>query len=158
MSFRLCFRRQFLRKTWQIQLAFLHFILFYIPFLSFIQYKILHFLHDQSNCPSPSFCSTRFQSLPGISDLISEVSNVHVRIFENTYIKWSFFIFFQAVNIFAYFKCNWYGYDLQSASYRPSAWTSSAFLTTSWRLMSLQSWNTNFVFWSQTECWKMNVR
>jgi len=35
---------------------------------------LLHFSHDRSNWYSPSFCSTTFHNLPGISILLSEIS------------------------------------------------------------------------------------
>jgi len=56
---RMCFRRPFLGKMWPVQLTFLFFF--------------LHFSHGRFDwCPSVS--SNTFQSLPDISDLLSEVS------------------------------------------------------------------------------------
>jgi hypothetical protein len=68
-----CFRRQFLHKTWPIQLAFLLFIV-RRTFLSARLFVTLHFSHDQPNYFSPTFSST-FQNLKDISDLLSEMSN-----------------------------------------------------------------------------------
>ena len=36
--------------------------------------QTLHFSHYRSNCSSPSFSSTTFQNIPGISDILFEVS------------------------------------------------------------------------------------
>jgi hypothetical protein len=57
----MCCRRQFLRKMWPIELAFLLFIDVghsSPPLL----YVVLHFSHDRSNSSSQSFFSTTFQS------------------------------------------------------------------------------------------------
>ena len=67
------FRRQFLRKMWPIQSAFLLFIVCRIFLVLLDSMLILLFSHDRSNC-SPSFSSTTFENFPGISDLLSEVS------------------------------------------------------------------------------------
>ena len=68
-----CFRRQFLRKMWPIQLAFLPFpvrriFLFPWPFVT-----LLHFSQELSNIFSPTFSSTIFQNFPGVSHLLSEL-------------------------------------------------------------------------------------
>jgi len=68
-----CFRRQFLRKMWQIQLAF-RFLISCRIFLCSLTLTLLHFSHDRSNWSSPSFSSTTFHNFPGISDLLSEAS------------------------------------------------------------------------------------
>jgi hypothetical protein len=66
----MCFKRQFLRKMWQIQILFL---LFTVRSM-FLSYVILHFSHNRSNWSFRSSSSTTFQNSPGISDLLSEVS------------------------------------------------------------------------------------
>jgi hypothetical protein len=76
-----CFIRQFLRKMWVIQLAFLLFIVLGYsspPCLYHVcMYVILlHYSHERSNISSPSFPSTTFQNFPGTSDLLSEVSKL----------------------------------------------------------------------------------
>ena len=66
-----CFKRQFLRKTWQIQLTFLFVTVvghFFPPWL----YVILSFSHDWSTWSSPSFSKTIFQKVPVISELCPE--------------------------------------------------------------------------------------
>jgi hypothetical protein len=50
----MCFRRQFTRKMWTIQLVFLIFIAPWIFLLS-LDLLILHFSHDRSNWSPPSF-------------------------------------------------------------------------------------------------------
>jgi hypothetical protein len=40
---------------------------------------LLYFSNDRSKCSSPSFSSTAFQNIPGISDLLSGVSKFHHR-------------------------------------------------------------------------------
>jgi len=68
-----CFRRQFLREIWQIQLAFLCCAVCRI-FLSSLTYGIpLHFSCDRSDWSSPSFSITTFHNFPGSSDLLSAV-------------------------------------------------------------------------------------
>ena len=68
------FRRQFLRKTWSIQLAF-RFLISCRIFLCLLTLStLLHFSHDRSNWSSPPFSSTTFQNFPGISDLLPEAS------------------------------------------------------------------------------------
>ena len=66
-----CFRRQFLRKMWPIQLAF-HFLISCRIFLCSL--TLLHFSRDWSNLSSPSFSSTTFQNFPGVSDLLPRAS------------------------------------------------------------------------------------
>ena len=68
-----CFRRQFLRKMWPIQLPFLLFIVCVI-FLSPWLYAILRLSHDRSDWFSPFFPSITFKNFPGISDLLNKVS------------------------------------------------------------------------------------
>ena len=68
-----CCRRQFLRIMWPTQLAFLY--LFHIGYFSAPWlYVIRLFSHDWSNWSSPSFSSTTFQNLTGVSDLLPETS------------------------------------------------------------------------------------
>jgi len=55
-----CFRRQFLRKMWPIQLAF-RFLISCRIFLCSLTLT-LHFSRDRSNLSSPSFSSTTFQN------------------------------------------------------------------------------------------------
>ena len=64
------FSRQFLCKMWPTQLAFLLFNVCQIFLLSLTQFP-----HDRSNWSSPSFSSTTFWNVPGISDLLSEMYN-----------------------------------------------------------------------------------
>ena len=59
---------------WPIQLAFRFHISRRIFLCSLTQVTLLHFSHDRSNWSSPSFSSTTFQNLPGISDLLPEAS------------------------------------------------------------------------------------
>jgi hypothetical protein len=69
-----CFCRQFVRKTWPIQLAFLRFTaLGFVP-VPLLYVTLLHFSHDRSNWFVPFFSSTAFQKFPPISDLLSEMS------------------------------------------------------------------------------------
>ena len=69
-----CFRRQFLRKMWPIQLAFRFLISCRIFLCSLTLVTLLHFSHDRSNWSSPSFSSTTFQNFPGISDQLPKAS------------------------------------------------------------------------------------
>ena len=69
-----CFRRQFLRKMWPIQLAFRSLISCRIFLCSLTLSNTSSFLIWWSNWPSPSFSSTIFQNFPGISDLLPTVS------------------------------------------------------------------------------------
>ena len=69
-----CFRRQFLRKMWPIQLAFRFLISCRIFLSSLTLIILLHFSHDRSNWSSPAFSSTTFQNFPGISDLLPGAS------------------------------------------------------------------------------------
>ena len=57
-----CFRRQFPRKVWPIQLAFL-IVLCSIFSPPWLPVTLHHFSHDRSNWSSPSFYSTTFQKL-----------------------------------------------------------------------------------------------
>jgi len=69
---RTCLRRQFLRKMWQIHLAFLLFncfVAYFCPPWPFLIH--LHFSHNRFNF---FFSSTTFQNFSGVSDLLSEVS------------------------------------------------------------------------------------
>ena len=59
-----CFRRQFLRKMWPIQLAFLFLISCRIFLCSLTLRTLLHFSRDRSNWSSPSFSSTTFENFP----------------------------------------------------------------------------------------------
>ena len=71
-----CFRRQFLRKLWPIQLSVLIFTVCKISLSLLTPCNILfNFSHDQPNWSSPSFSSTSFQNFPGISYLLSEQSS-----------------------------------------------------------------------------------
>ena len=56
-----CFRRQFLRKMWPIQSAFLIFTVCGMFLSPWLYVTLLHFSHDQSNCSSPAFSSTTFR-------------------------------------------------------------------------------------------------
>ena len=67
-----CFKRQFLRKMWPIQLAFLLYGGY--PTHPWLYVVLPHFSHDRPNWSSPSFASATFQNFPGISHLLSEVS------------------------------------------------------------------------------------
>jgi hypothetical protein len=58
---------------WSIQLAFLLFIVGMMIISSLTYGTVLHFSHSRSEW-SPSFSSTTLQNLPGISDLLFEVS------------------------------------------------------------------------------------
>ena len=69
-----CFRRQFLRKTWPIQLSFLILIVYRIFLSPWLNVILLYLSHERSNWSSLSFSNTTFQNFPGISDLLSEVS------------------------------------------------------------------------------------
>jgi hypothetical protein len=64
-----CFRRQFVRKIWPIQLAFL--LLFHVGYSPppWLYVTLLNFSHDLSNWSSPSFPSITFKIFPGISGL-----------------------------------------------------------------------------------------
>ena len=75
-----CFRRQFLRKTWSIELAFLLFI--WRSFLPWFYVTLLRFSHDRSNWSSPSFCTIAFHNFQGTSDPFSEASDFqhHIKI------------------------------------------------------------------------------
>jgi hypothetical protein len=73
---KICFRRQFQRKMWQIQILFLLFIVWRM----FLSYVILTFSHYRSNRYFPSSSSTTFQNSPGISSLLSEVSKFQYHI------------------------------------------------------------------------------
>jgi len=68
-----CFRRQFIRKMWPIQLAFLLCIVLAhsSPPRLFV---ILHFSHYRCNSSSPSFSSTTFQTF--------QVSKINTHIFK----------------------------------------------------------------------------
>ena len=71
-----CFRRQFLRKLWPIQLAFSLSVVCRIFLSSFTLCNISSsFLHDRFNW-SPSFSSSTFQYYPEIFYLLSEVSDI----------------------------------------------------------------------------------
>ena len=63
-------RRQFLRKMWPIQLAFLLLISCRIFLCSLTLNTLLHFSYDRSNWSFPSLSSTTFQNVPGVSDLL----------------------------------------------------------------------------------------
>jgi len=71
------FINQFLRKVWPIQLAFILLCLvgYFSPCWLFV--TLLRLSHDPSNWSSPSGFTTTFQNIPGISDLLSELSNFH---------------------------------------------------------------------------------
>ena len=69
-----CFRRQFLRKMWPIQLAFLLFIVCRMFLVFWLFVMLLHFTHELCGWSFSSFSSTTFQNLQGISDLPSEMS------------------------------------------------------------------------------------
>jgi hypothetical protein len=68
-----CFRRQFLRKMWPVQLAFLLFIVLWYFSSHWLYVTLLHFSHERSNWLSP-FSGATLQNFPGISDIFSEVS------------------------------------------------------------------------------------
>lgn len=69
------FSRQFVRKMWPLQLAFLRFTaLGFVP-VPLLYVTLLHFSHDRANWFIPFFSSTAFQNSPSISDLLSEMSN-----------------------------------------------------------------------------------
>ena len=67
-----CFRRQFPRKMWPIQLPFLLFTVSRI-FLSTLTLTLLHFSHYRSSWFTPSFSINTFKKLQVIFDLFSEV-------------------------------------------------------------------------------------
>ena len=69
-----CFRRQFLRKMWPIQLTFRFRISRRIFLCSLTLSNTSSFLNDTSNWSSPSFSSTTFQNFPGVSYLLPEAS------------------------------------------------------------------------------------
>ena len=64
-----CFRRQFLRKMWPIQLAFLLFIVCRIFLSSWLCVTLFHFPHEWSIWSSPSFSTTKSQKFLGTSGL-----------------------------------------------------------------------------------------
>ena len=70
------FRRHFLRKMWQIQLAFFVLIAC-MTFLSYLTLCNTSFLTRSVHWSSSSFSKTTFQNFPNISDLLSEVSKFH---------------------------------------------------------------------------------
>ena len=59
-----CFRKQFLRKMWPVQLTSSLISVCRIFFPLWPLVTPLHFSHDQSNWSSPSFSSTTFQNFP----------------------------------------------------------------------------------------------
>ena len=67
LSFNNVFRKQFLHKMWPVQLAVLLFTVctMFLPSLT-LRDTLLHFSHDRTNCP-PSFSSTTFRKVSGIS-------------------------------------------------------------------------------------------
>ena len=73
-----CFRKQFLRKMWPIQLAFLLFTVCIYSSPPWLCVTLPHFSHDLSNWSSPSFSSTIFQNFPRIADLLYEVSKIQL--------------------------------------------------------------------------------
>ena len=85
-----CFRRQFLRKMWRIQLAFLLFILCKIFLSSLTPHNnsISHTIGPTDLHPSPA---NTFQNFIYISDLLSEASNFehHIKFWS----KYSIFLF-----------------------------------------------------------------
>ena len=94
-----CFRRQFLRKMWPIQLAFLLFLLFEgYSSRPWLFETLFHISHDQSNWSSPSLSSTTFQNFPGVSDLLSEVSKFqrHTKLYTKCSTFASFFLKFKS--------------------------------------------------------------
>ena len=80
-----CFRRQFVRKMWPIQLAFRFLISCRIFLCSLTLSNTSSFSHDWSNWSSPSFSSTTFQNFPGISDLLPETSKVNCIMWKNVW-------------------------------------------------------------------------
>jgi hypothetical protein len=68
-------RRRFLCKMLSIQLTFVFIYGLWDFFSSLLFVTLLHFSHDRSNWSSPFFSTTTIQNFPGISDLLSEVSN-----------------------------------------------------------------------------------
>jgi hypothetical protein len=66
-----CFRKQFLRKMWPNQIAFLLFIACRI-FLSSL--TLAHFSHNPSKLSSPTSCSTNLQNFPGACDVLAVLS------------------------------------------------------------------------------------
>ena len=81
-----CFRRQFLRKMWPIQLSFLLLsVEHYSPPWIFV--TLLHFSHDRSSWSSSAFSNTTFQNFTDISDLRSEASKLQYS--QNLYSKCS---------------------------------------------------------------------
>ena len=68
-----CFRRQFLGKTWPIELAFLLFI--WRSFFPWIYVIFLPFSHDRCNWSSPAFCTIALFNFQGTCDPFSEVSD-----------------------------------------------------------------------------------
>ena len=75
-----CVRKQFLRKTWPIELAFLLFI--WLSFLPWLYVIFLRFSHELSNWSSPSFCMIALHNFRGTCDPLSEVSDFqhHIKI------------------------------------------------------------------------------
>ena len=69
-----CFRRQFLRKVWPIQLTFLMFIVYGILILSLTSVTLLHFSNDRSNQSFPSLYSTKSEKFAGIFEWLSQLS------------------------------------------------------------------------------------
>ena len=74
LSFIVCFLRGFVRRMWQIQLAFFLFIVCRIYLSSCTLCNTSSFLNDRSNWSTPSFCSTTFQIF---FYLFFEVSEFH---------------------------------------------------------------------------------
>ena len=68
------FRRQFLRKMWPIQAAFIHMLHVGYSTPPCLSVILLRFSHDRSKWSPPSFCSTALQKFPVISVILSEVS------------------------------------------------------------------------------------
>jgi len=70
-----CFRRQFLRKMWPIQLTFLPFIVLGYSSPSWLYAVLIHFSHDMSNWYLPFFLLQNKRS-PSINTTIPWESNI----------------------------------------------------------------------------------
>jgi len=69
-----CFRQLLPRKKWPIKWNFFLFIVCKIFLSSWYHVILLNFSNDRFKWCSPSFSSTIFQNIPGISYLLSKVS------------------------------------------------------------------------------------